>query len=52
MNEDPWFFVLGFASTAFYALSLAVYRCLRNRFILGRIAKTGKCQGLGWEDGV
>ena len=34
MNEDPWFFVLGFASTALYALSLALYRCLRNRSLL------------------
>ena len=34
LNEDPWFFVLGFASTALYALSLALYRCLRNRSLL------------------
>ena len=34
MNEDPWFFVLGFASTALYALSLALYCCLRNRSLL------------------
>ena len=31
LNEDPWFFVLGFLSTAFYTFSLIIYRCLRNR---------------------
>ena len=33
MNDDPWMAVSGIALTSFYALSLLIYCCLRNRQI-------------------